>query len=204
VTSGASSLDSAALVRADEAELSALIARMGEGDQAALSSLYDRTSARVFALALRVLRDQTAAEEVVLDVYMQAYRQAGSYEPGRGRAMAWLLSLARSRAVDRVRAEARQRRHLAPLDETAPPPSRDPDPDESTAAAEVARVVRAALDALDPEQRRVLEIAYYSGLSQSEIALALGLPLGTVKTRTRSAIMTLRRQLQTFFGEASA
>src|SRR5262245_23043459 len=177
---------------------------MADGDQVALASLYDRTSARVFGLVLRVLRDQPAAEEIVLDVYMQAYRQASSYDAVRGRAMAWLLNFARSRAVDRMRAEGRQRRYLAPLDETAPAVSPDPDPGESTAAAELARLVQAALDTLHPEQRRVLEVAYYSGLSQSEIALALGLPLGTVKTRTRSAIMALRRQLQPFFPEANA
>jgi RNA polymerase sigma-70 factor (ECF subfamily) len=190
--------------RAEGAELTALIARAAEADQAALSSLYDRTSARVHGLVLRIVRDEAAAEEITLDVYMQAYRQASSFDASRGHPLAWLLNLARSRAIDRVRADSRRQRRESPLEDDAPIASLAPDPDESTASSEVSRVIRAALDALSPEQRRVLEIAYYSGLSQSEVARELGLPLGTVKTRMRTGMMILRDRLRPFLGEANA
>ncbi len=198
------SLASPAAIRAEEAELGALIAAAAGADQRALASLYDRTSARLHALVLRIVRNETLAEEITLDVYMQAYRQAAVYDPSRGHPMGWLLNLARSRAIDRLRTETRRQRREIPLDDHAPLASLMPDPGESSAASELARVVRAALGTLSREQREVLEVAYYSGLSQSEVAAELNLPLGTVKTRMRSGMLLLRQQLRPFLGGASA
>jgi RNA polymerase sigma-70 factor (ECF subfamily) len=189
-------------VGSEAAALAALLRRVGDADQAALASFYDRTSARVYSLVLRILGDRTSAEEVTVDVYMQAFRQAPGYDPTRGTPMAWLLNLARSRAIDRARADRRRQRYLVPLGEDAQPVSPSRGPDESLSGADLARVVRAALATLGAEQRLALEMAHYSGLTQGEIAAELGVPLGTVKTRMRTGMMALRERLRAVLGEA--
>jgi RNA polymerase sigma-70 factor (ECF subfamily) len=173
-------------------DLAALIGRMAGGDEAALAALYDATSAVVHGLALRILRDPAAAEDVVLEVYLQAHRQAASYDPERGTPWAWLLVMARSRALDRLRAEGAWRRRHEPLRETDAHVESGPGPDEQSQAADQARRVRAAVATLPPTERQVLEVAYFGGLSHTEIAAHLDLPLGTVKTRVRSAMARLR------------
>ncbi|MDT5293154.1 MAG: polymerase sigma-70 factor, subfamily [Acidobacteriota bacterium] len=168
-----------------------LIVAAAEGDQQALASLYDTTSRTVYSLLLRILADPSAAEEVLLDVYTQVWRQAGGYSRERGTPMAWITTIARSRAIDRLRRTRQEQRHTEPLDEAARCAGGVSVEDEAS-AGEVRAVVRAALDALAPEQREVIELAYYGGMSHSEIAAARGLPLGTVKTRTRLGMMRLR------------
>jgi RNA polymerase sigma-70 factor (ECF subfamily) len=183
-------------IRAREKDLAALVGRIAQGEQEALAALWDETSSSVYGLALRVLRDPPAAEEVTIEVYTQVHRQAALYDPGRGTPTAWLLTLARSRAIDRLRAESQRRQREDPLETIEALPTDVASPEEASAAAELRRTVRAALLALSPEQRRVVEIAYYSGLSHSEIAAELGEPLGTVKTRIRTAMMRLRELLR--------
>ncbi|HWW75526.1 MAG TPA: sigma-70 family RNA polymerase sigma factor [Pyrinomonadaceae bacterium] len=172
-----------------------LIRGVAEGDQQALATLYDTTSRTVYGLLLRILSDPSTAEEVLLDVYTQVWRQAASYSAGRGKPMAWLTTIARSRAIDRLRRGRQEQAHAAPLDEAVRAAGGE-SVEECVLASEVASVVRAALDELAPEQREVIELAYYGGMSHSEIAEARGLPLGTVKTRTRLGMMRLRQTLR--------
>ena len=172
-----------------------LIRAVAAGDQQALAALYDATSRTVYGLLLRILSDASAAEEVLLDVYTQVWRQAGAYSPARGTPLAWLTTIARSRAIDRLRRGRQEQRRTEPLEEGAYGASGESAEDE-VRAGEVRAVVRAALDALAPEQREVIELAYYGGMSHSEIAAARGLPLGTVKTRTRLGMMRLREMLR--------
>lgn len=174
----------------------ALIARMARGDELALTAFYDRTNRLIFGLLLRILNDAGQAEEVLLDVYMQVWRQAAKYDARRGKTLAWLVTIARSRAIDRLRStrqEEMRRESLDSSDHTLALSTRFEDP---TVAPEMQRVVRSALDSLPPEQREVIEMAYYLGLSHSEIAARLNQPLGTVKTRTRLGMMKLREQLK--------
>jgi RNA polymerase sigma-70 factor (ECF subfamily) len=186
-----------------EIEPADLIARCALGDQAALAELYDATAAQVNGLALRILADRDTAEEVTGDVFLQVWRSAGSYEPARGSPLAWLFTLARSRAIDRLRGGAAERRQSSPF-ELAPDVECDaPGPEEGSSLAQRRRIVRAALERLGEEQRQVLEMAFFQGLSHSEIAAALGAPLGTVKTRIRLGMSRLREWLAAQGGLAS-
>jgi RNA polymerase sigma-70 factor (ECF subfamily) len=172
-----------------------LIRSAAEGDQQALATLYDTTSRAIYGLLLRILADHSAAEEVLLDVYAQVWRQAGAYNRERGTPLAWLTTIARSRAIDRLRRTRHEQQRTGPLDEALRGAGGE-SVEEGVRAGEVRAVVRAALDALVPEQREVIELAYYGGMSHSEIAAARGLPLGTVKTRTRLGMMRLREMLR--------
>ncbi len=185
-----------------EDALPALIERMAHGDQEALAALYDTTSPMVHGLAVKILRDEPAAEDVTIDVYLQAFRRASSYDPARGRPMAWLLTIARSRATDLLRADAQRRLRELPLETIERAQATAADPAESTLAGESRRAVHAALATLTPEQRRVIELAYYTGMSHSEIAKALGEPLGTIKTRIRRGMLALRSELRPLLSEA--
>lgn|GEM_PF-321370 len=181
-----------------EQRLAALIERMAQGDQQALATLYAATSAYVFGLAVRIVQDQTVAEDITIEVYTQIHQQASPYDASRGTPSAWLLMLTRSRALDRRRRESLRQRREEPLEVAASTPSAAPTPEEWSAARDMQRVVQNALALLRPEQRQVIEIAYYEGLSHSEIAVRLGQPLGTVKTRMRTAMMVLRDLLYPF------
>jgi RNA polymerase sigma-70 factor (ECF subfamily) len=176
-------------------EIAALIKRAAAGDQQAVSELYDATSRLVYGLVLRILGDEGAAEEVLLDVYMQVWRQAGTYDAGRGSPLAWLATIARSRAIDRLRA-GRQEWQRARSLETVSQLSTGESLEEAAYVTELRGVVRGALDTLSAEQREALELAYYGGLSHSEIAERLGQPLGTIKTRIRLGMMKLRALLK--------
>ena len=178
-----------------ESRQAELIRGVAEGDEQALASLYDATSRTVYGLLLRILSDPSSAEEVLLDVYTQVWRQARSYSAERGKPLAWLTTIARSRAIDRVRRGRQEQQHTLPLDEAVRAAGGE-SVEEGVRAGEVRAVVRKALDSLAPEQREVIELAYYGGMSHSEIAAARGLPLGTVKTRTRLGLMRLREMLK--------
>lgn len=173
----------------------ALVARMAGGDESALSAFYDRWSPPVHALAMRIVRDETEAEEVVEAVFWQAWQLAARYSPERGAPGAWLLSMARSRSLDRLRT-LRRRRDDAHVDdaifETLPAPG---DPLSDLSSSERAQRVTKTLTQLPTEQREVLELAYFEGLSQTEIAERLSVPLGTVKTRARLALRKMRDRL---------
>ena len=181
----------------------ALIKRIAVGDQSALADLYDATSRLIFGLIVRILGDRSTAEEVLLDVYTQVWRQAAGYDPARGAPLAWLLTIARSRAIDRRRSGQFDRQHQEPLESAKEELSAGASPEEATVSSERQQLVRSALASLVPEQREVIELAYFSGLSHSEIALALGQPLGTVKTRTRLGMMKLAELLRPLREEAS-
>ena len=177
----------------------ALLARMAGGDESALGIFYDRWEGAVRAIALRLVHEQTDADDVVEEVFWQAWRQASRFEPARGNGGNWLLTIARSRALDRLRSLKRSREDGsldAMIDAGTGEDEQDaPDPLDAAVLAERAQIVRASLATLPPEQRETLELAYLQGLSQSEIAQRTGEPLGTVKTRMRLAIMKLRERL---------
>ena len=181
----------------------ALVARVAGRDPEALSCLYDRYRAVVFSLALRILRDRAEAEEVLTDVFFQAWRSAPGFDPLRGSVSSWLMNLGRSRAIDRLRARSRRAAGMTALtrEESArAAASSIGGPERDVCVMEKRRRIGRALDGLSPQQRDAVELAYYSGLSHSEIASRLGEPLGTVKTRIRQALLALRDSLADDFG----
>lgn len=178
-----------------EQEWGQLIAQTAQGDQAALALLYDRTSPHVFGFVLKILNNREAAEEVTLDVYTQVWRQAHTYDQTRGAPGAWLMMLARTRAIDRFRAGAGERSRIESLDAVALFASDDDTPEQKVEGQERRRFVQQALAVLTAEQRQAIALAYFYGLSQSEIAEQLRLPLGTVKTRIRLGMIKLREAL---------
>ena len=181
-----------ATLQTQEQRLATLIERIVHGDQQALGALYDATSAYVYGLAVRIVQDQAAAEDVTIEVYTQIYQQASHYDASRGTPSAWLLMLTRSRALDRRRRESLRQQREEPLEVAASTPSAAPTPEEWSSERDIQRAVQSALALLCPKQRQVIEITYYEGLSHSEIAAKLGQPLGTVKTRIRTAMVALR------------
>ncbi len=188
-----------------ETSLEVLLVRVAGGDESALRELYDRTSRRVFGLALAVLRERAAAEDVALEVYVQVWRQAQRFDATQGAALAWLATLARTRAIDAWRARQRQAALVAAPDlaDAAQLASPAAGPEVHCADAERAARVRQALDSLPPEQRRALQAAYFTGLTHVEIAAAFGQPLGTVKTRIRNGLLALRSALAGLEGRAA-
>jgi RNA polymerase sigma-70 factor, ECF subfamily len=181
--------------RLQQQEWGELIARTAQGDHAALALLYDRTSPWVYGMAMKILGDCGAAEEVTLEVYTQIWRQASLYDAQRGTPAGWLTTLARTRAIDRFRADYLEKGRRTPLDTAADLPSNDNDPEQDTMGRERRRVVQAALALLPPEQREAIALAYFWGLSHSEIAEQVHAPLGTVKTRIRLGMVKLREHL---------
>jgi RNA polymerase sigma-70 factor (ECF subfamily) len=174
----------------------ALIRRMVEADETALGALYDRWVRSLYSLVLHLLRDPDEAEDVVEETFWQAWRKANSYEPSRGAVSTWLLTIGRRKALDRLRARKRSREDLVDNDRTFDDlPSQSPDPSVDAEGSELKENVKAALRALPAEQREVLELGYFSGMSQTEIAEATGQPLGTVKTRMRLALQKLKEPL---------
>jgi RNA polymerase sigma factor (sigma-70 family) len=169
----------------------ALLALVARSDDDALAALYDRYGRQAYALALRVLRDPALAQDAVQDAFLTVWRTAPSFDRARGSASTWLLTIVHRRAVDVVRRE--DRRRAFPLDD-APVVAGD-SVDEAVEIREQRVRVRAALDALTPAEREALELAYYGGLSQSEIAERLGVPLGTVKSRMFAGLGKLRDTL---------
>ncbi len=169
-----------------------LIRAMAAGDRDAFARFYDRYASLVYPLIVRIVRDRTDAAEVLQDVFWEAWQSAGTYDAARGTPEAWVVMRARARAIDRVRSVRRRSETFAmPLDEGAVAMGADPveDPAER---AEVRSAVLGALGELSPAQREVLELAYYGGLTQTEIAERIKQPLGTVKTRIRSGLERLR------------
>jgi RNA polymerase sigma-70 factor (ECF subfamily) len=190
-----------ATLRAQEQELASLIGRLAEGDQAALALFYDQTSSLVYSLALRIVKDPPAAEDVTIEAFTQVYRQAASYDPKRGSPTAWLLTLARSRAIDRLRVDMHRHEREEPIDDSTVIAALATSPEEQSTTSESREIVQRALATLTPEQREAIESAYYLGLSHSEIATRLGQPLGTVKTRIRTGMMLLRERLRPLLAE---
>jgi RNA polymerase sigma-70 factor (ECF subfamily) len=176
-----------------------------KGNAEALAKLYDTTSRPLYSLALRIVGNAADAEEVLLDVYQQVWRAANSFNPARGGLWNWLVLLTRSRALDRLRNTASKRQHEAPaLPEQFSVASSAPAPEQASILAKQQTTVRQAIRTLPPEQREALELAYFRGLTHNEIAARLGVPLGTIKTRIRSAMDKLRVALRTSTGEMSS
>jgi RNA polymerase sigma-70 factor (ECF subfamily) len=167
-----------------------LIRRTGDGDRNAFEVLYRRYSRPVFGLALRRLGDRGRAEDAVQETFASIWRAARSYRPERGPGAPWLYAVARNAIIDRSR--ARNELPTEPPDEA----SGEIGPDELAEAGWTAWRIHRALEELSPNERAVIELAYWSGLSQSEVAEYLGIPLGTVKTRTRAALAHLADQLE--------
>ena len=180
-----------------------LMAGLAAGEIEALEALYDRYGALVFSVGLRVLYDRQLAEDVTQEVFLRLWRRPWSYDPARGRFISWLMSVTRNRAIDEQR-RLKRRGRLEERDDAAPElPSegRFRDPLEEAALAEERRAVREAMTRLPPAQREVLDLAYFAGLTQVEIAQRTGQPLGTVKTRVRLGMQKLRESLSGLRGE---
>jgi RNA polymerase sigma-70 factor, ECF subfamily len=179
---------------------SALIEKMMAGDEAALSALYDRYAPMLFGMLMRVLKDQQAAEEVLQDLFLQLWRNAGKFDPNRGSLPAWLMVIGRNRAISRLRGR-RDREVMEEEEGDFAATFASPQNIEDEAARnQMARKVSTALEQLPPEQRQAVELAYFEGMTQSEIASKTGIPLGTVKTRVRTAMQTLRQTLGSALG----
>lgn len=170
------------------------VERVCAGDHEALALLYDLTTPVLYPLVLRIVGQAGAAEEVLLDVYLEVWRKAESFDRERGSAMSWLVMLARSRAIDRLRSKVGERTRERPL------PADDvlqgtANPEQEAVVGERRRMIVEALAQLADGQREAIELAFYEGLTHAEIAERLGQPLGTVKTRIRSGMMRLRALL---------
>ena len=173
--------------------LAALVEQMAQGRQDALARLYDETSSMLNGLLLRILERPEDAEEVLLDVYMKAWKYAARYTDKRGSVQAWLMIMARNAAIDRIRQKRAQPKTLAFEPESTPEPeSTDASPEEQTAERETRRRVQLVLNELPPEQREVVELAFFGGLTHAELAERLREPLGTIKSRIRMGLMRLR------------
>lgn len=179
-----------------------LVRATARGDERAFADLYDQYSHILFGLLMRILRSRAEAEDVLQEVFLQVWRQAGSFDEERGRAFTWLVTLARSRALDRLRAsDARERAAERSAKELPPALMIGESADEVALRSEREQIVRSALATLPEEQRQNLLLAYLSGMSQTEIAEQTGQPLGTVKTRMRAGLKKLGELLHNRMGE---
>ena len=171
------------------------IRRCASRDESALAALYDESSQLTYSIAMRVLQDDADASEVVLDVYKEIWEGAARFDEQRGSPAAWLVTLARSRAIDRRRFRIARMQTLAKADPLGDVICSRPNPESVAITSQRGQAVRRALEAVPWEQRQALELSFFSGLTHSEIAEQLGEPLGTVKTRIRLAVARLRELL---------
>ena len=174
-----------------------LLERIVARDERAVADLYDRHCRLLFGLILRILRDRSEAEEVLQEAFVLVWTRAETYNVSLGPPAAWLVRIARNRAIDRVRANSVRLRAVESVPEPASPES----PELRASLSERQRTVARALDSLPPDQRVLIEQAYFLGLTQSELAERFKLPLGTVKTRIRTGMLALREQLSQAFIE---
>ena len=170
-----------------------LLHAIARSDEAALAAIYDRYRLILFGLILRILHDREEAEDCLQEVFLQVWRRARNFDESRGRAFTWLVTIARSRALDRLRASGSRLRLATEAAEV--PRDEVGDAAEEAVQSEQGAIVREALAALPEPQRRMLLLAYFEGLTQTEIAARVGDPLGTVKTRMRSGMIKLRELL---------
>jgi RNA polymerase sigma-70 factor (ECF subfamily) len=171
-----------------------VIDRIAQGDQEAVRELYRSAGRMVYGIALSITRNAATAEEVTQDVFLRAWAKAGTYNAGKAGVASWLARIARNCAIDALRRE-RLREAAAGEPSESSPDQRAVDPGDSVELSRQRKRIRAAVDALPPEQRRALELAFFNGLSHREVAEKLGHPLGTVKTRIRDALRGLRAAL---------
>jgi RNA polymerase sigma-70 factor, ECF subfamily len=175
-------------------ELDVLLREVARGDDAAFAALYDHTKARVYGLVMRVVRDPGYSEEITQEVYLEVWRTAPQFDPARGSALAWLMTMAHRRAVDRVRAEQAGSRRESRYGAASVDPAVDVVADSAIAGDERRRVAQ-CLDALSDAQRQCIELAYYQGLTYGEVSQRLAANLSTVKSRIRDALRGLRNCL---------
>src|SRR5947199_5951873 len=175
-----------------EQDWSALVQSIAAGDQLALHALYERAHRMVFTLILRITANRETAEELTVDVFHDIWRRASHYDPANGTVLGWIMNQARSRAIDRLRFESRQKRShgdVQPLAEVAA------DPRDVLELRQQGEALRAALAALTPGERQAIETTFFAGLTHAEAAARLNQPLGTIKTRIRSGLHKLRHAL---------
>ena len=172
-----------------------LLHAIARGDEQALASLYDRYRVILFSLVLRILHSRDDAEDVLQELFLQVWKRASDFDESRGRPFTWLVTLARSRAIDRLRSLSARDRAVTESVRAAAP-DEWVDAVDDAIRSEQSAVVRRALAELPEEQRRALLLAYFEGLTQTEIAARLGAPLGTIKTRMRSGMLKLRELLR--------
>jgi RNA polymerase sigma-70 factor (ECF subfamily) len=178
-----------------EKEWVALVDCIAGGDQAALHALYERAHRVVFTLSMRIVANRETAEEVTLDVFHDVWRRARQYDAAGGTVLGWIMNQARSRAIDRLRFEQRQKRVRPETGETLPAAGGTVDPDLLIAFEQQRQALRAALDVLTSDERDAIEAAYFSELTYAEVAAQSNQPLGTIKTRIRSGLHKLRQTL---------
>ena len=177
----------------NQSDDAALVQATADGDKTALQNLYDRHGGVLFGLALKILNDRSDAEDVLQEVFVQIWKTANSFDQRRGKPLGWFIMLTRSRAIDRLRSRNTRTRVMEAVSQEVT--DETPLPAQEADVAETRTLVRHAMQALPAEQRQLIELAYFGGLSQSEIAGQLGQPLGTVKTRMRTGLLRLREQL---------
>jgi RNA polymerase sigma-70 factor (ECF subfamily) len=182
------------LVDAEKETLESLIARVMHQDEQALAALYDRLCGPVYSLALRITRNVASAEEVLQDVFWQVWREAPRFDGERGSVTSWVLTIARSRALDAARRRMRTPQAQASLPQEMDEylPSHDAGPEDLLFAAQQGSRLKAALEGLDPLRRQLVSLSFYRDLTHQEISEQTGLPLGTVKSHLRRSIATLR------------
>ena len=174
-----------------EREWVRLVESIAAGDQLALHALYEKTHRIVFTLIVRITCNRETAEELTIDVFHDVWRRASGYDPADGTVLGWLMNQARCRAIDRVRFERRKKRSNSGVDNPLTTGAEN-DPQQACHLAEQNRLLRKALETLTPEERQVIEIAFFSESTYQEVAVKLNQPLGTVKTRIRSGFAKLR------------
>lgn len=180
--------------RTEAAEHAALVQRLQDGDREALARLYDLLAKPLYSLALRITGDTTEAQDIVQDTFLQLWHKASSFDPARGSVFSWTATFVRNRAIDRIRTR-RRRQELLAAQAGVNPAAVPPDSADSLWLREKAAAVRTALAALAPDQKAALELAYFEGLTQQEIAERLNEPLGTIKARIRRGLLKLRDSL---------
>ena len=178
-----------------ERNLAILITKIAKGCESALKKLYNSTITQIYGLAYKIVSNKADADEVALDVFKQIWNKATDYEPGRGSPSAWLITVTRSRAIDKIRSDTKRRTTNEPL--LYDTEDNNPLPDESTLVREKRERIEKALSVLTPKQRESIELAYFKGLSQSEISRKMNEPLGTVKSWMRSGMIRLKEILLT-------
>lgn len=174
-----------------------LLRRIGLGDRDALGEFYDRCSTLLYSVALRILNNETEAEDLMQDVFIQIWEKATLFDPSRGKPLTWAISLTRNRAIDRLRSLQRRGRLREELEKEAAAagPVNVSDARDELLASENSRIVREAILQLSDQQRQAIEMAYFSGLTQNEIAEKLDEPLGTIKARIRRGMLKLKEIL---------
>jgi RNA polymerase sigma-70 factor, ECF subfamily len=168
---------------------------MAAGNHAALAKCYDAIGPAVFSLAVRMLRDRPAAEDVTQDIFIQVWRQCGNYDTTRGSAEAWVMMIARTRILDRLRSRAAGVVLKSVGDNLPDAPDAEDWPDDLAISHEDAVNVRVALAALPDDQKQAIKLAFFDGLTHVEIAAKVGVPLGTIKTRIRLGLLKIKEKL---------